>query len=146
MISVVHFSSNFTSVFYKKVSWNLLVLWQYSMPRKKKRLDTSNTHSYWQKFIVSHINCESNPCLPIINVACKYLRCCYSFNMLPHSVRGGAWFISAKLIISEFQKFFPGTNLVSINYVRYCRLIPIRRIRWWFSFFFSFRLEIPFFG
>ena len=35
LICVVHFSNNFNSVFHKKGSWNLLVLLQCSMQRKK---------------------------------------------------------------------------------------------------------------
>ena len=40
LIGIVHFFNNFDSAFHKKCSWNLLLLSQYSMQRKKDWLDT----------------------------------------------------------------------------------------------------------
>ena len=76
---------------------------------------------------IPHINSETNPPHPIINVVCKYLRQFLgtSFGVATLSIycntdeEGGTWFISAKWTIPEFLEIVPGIELVLIIYVRY---------------------------
>ena len=76
---------------------------------------------------IPHINSETNPllqhqcCLQVSETVSWYkLRRCYSANIIQHWVGGGDWFISAKWTIPEFSEIFPGIELVSIIYVRFC--------------------------
>ena len=78
--------------------------------------------------ISSHKFWDQSPS-PIINVVWKYLRqflgTGFGVATLPICCNieygGGAWFISAKWTIPEFPETFPGIDLVSLIYVRYCR-------------------------
>ena len=87
-------------------------------PRPWRNIDS------WDPTTTAHINSETNPPPPSINVVCKYLRqflgAGFRVAALPlycNIEQGrGAWFISPKWTIPEFPEIFPG-----ITWSQYCR-------------------------
>ena len=76
------------------------------------------SHKVWDQSSSPHCQC----CLQVSEtVSWHKLRSCYSPNMLQHWVGGRGLIYFCKLDHSRIFINFPGIDLVSIIYVRYCR-------------------------
>ena len=78
----------------------------------------NTSHKFWGQSPSRHYHC----CLQVSETDFRHrARFCYFSSILKHWLGGGAWFVSAKSTIPEFPETFPGIDVVSIIYVRYCR-------------------------
>ena len=90
-----------------------------------RRAFESNPHN--QSYHILTINKQRCFVLQVSEIVSWHKpQCCYSFNMMQHEVgaRGLIYFCKVDHSrTAEYPQIFPGIDLVSIIYVRYCRYI-----------------------